>query len=101
MVALAAGAPGAGEAYNLASGRETTLGELAHAVVAAAGADKRVTFATGLRSGDPHRWVADVGRVPPSARRRPGRSQRGWRRRRAGSAGWPAMPCRSPPWSGR
>ncbi len=63
IVALARSAPALGEAYNVASGRSTTLAELADAVVAACGASADVEFTGTVRAGDPVHWAADASRA--------------------------------------
>lgn len=52
-----------GEAYNLASGVETTIRDLAARVIAALGANAAVTFDQQIRRGDPVRWKADLSRI--------------------------------------
>ena len=59
LVTLAHAAPARGEAYNLASGRPTSLEELATLLVEAAGAEVDTHFSGELRSGDPVRWDGD------------------------------------------
>jgi UDP-glucose 4-epimerase len=49
-----------GEAYNIASGEETTIAVLARALVTALGTGTTVEFSGLERRGDPHRWRADV-----------------------------------------
>jgi UDP-glucose 4-epimerase len=63
MIALAERAPGAGEIYNVASGRETTMGELAHGILAACKRTKSVEFGDSLRPGDPHRYAGATERI--------------------------------------
>lgn len=58
-VALARSAPGTGEAYNIASGRPTTIGELVHTIVSEASPGRVVEFTGELRPGDPLRWEGD------------------------------------------
>lgn len=60
LTAVARRAPLEGEAYNLASGTETTLGELAAAVLLVAGSDTAVEFSGQVREGDPVRWCGDI-----------------------------------------
>ena len=59
LVTLAASAPASGEAYNLASGQPTTLGELASLLIEAVGGGAEATFTGELRTGDPIRWDGD------------------------------------------
>lgn len=63
LVALARSAPARGEAYNIASGRPTTLSELAHEIVASLGLESEVEFTGSLRAGDPVRWDGEAGRA--------------------------------------
>lgn len=63
MVALARRAPARGEAYNLATGRATTLAELATGLVAGAGVDAEVRFTGVLRPGDARYWYGDASRA--------------------------------------
>ncbi len=60
---LARAAPAAGEAYNIASGRPTTLSELTDRLLAAAGQPGPAVFTGTLRPGDPRRWDGDGGRA--------------------------------------
>lgn len=59
LAAVAGSGSFAGEPYNVASGAETTVADLAHALVAAIGGPG-VEFSGVERRGDPHRWRADV-----------------------------------------
>ncbi|HET7572556.1 MAG TPA: NAD-dependent epimerase/dehydratase family protein [Gaiellaceae bacterium] len=63
LVALAESAPARGEAYNIASGRPTTLRELAEEIVASLGLETPVEFTGALRPGDPVRWDGDASRA--------------------------------------
>lgn len=60
VVCLARSAPAAGEAYNIASGRPTSLGELVTAIVDEASPDLAVEFTGEVRPGDPLRWEGDA-----------------------------------------
>jgi len=51
------------EVYNLASGRETTIAEIAHLLVNALGIPARIEFEGLQRPGDPSRWAADMSRL--------------------------------------
>jgi UDP-glucose 4-epimerase len=62
-VVLAQAAPGRGEAVNIATGRPTTLGELAHALLIALGLDTEICFSGGERPGDQIRMVGDPSRA--------------------------------------
>ncbi len=53
----------AAEAYNLASGQETRIADLARAVVEALGTRREFRFSGIPRAGDPLRWCADVTRM--------------------------------------
>jgi UDP-glucose 4-epimerase len=59
LVTLAASAPASGEAYNLASGQPTTLGELASLLIDAVGCGAEARFTGEIRPGDPIRWDGD------------------------------------------
>jgi UDP-glucose 4-epimerase len=63
LVTLAREAPAEGEAYNIASGVETTLGELADLLIEATGGAQRAEFSGVVRPGDPWRWVGDPSRA--------------------------------------
>lgn len=56
-------APGVGEAYNIASGKATTLSELAGLLVETGGSRAIVRFAGTARVGDPFRWRGDPARA--------------------------------------
>lgn len=61
---LATAAPARGEAYNLASGRETTLSELATLAKRVLGREEVPTIFEGnVRAGDPLNWRADISRI--------------------------------------
>ena len=63
LVALARVAPAEGEAYNICSGRGTTLGELAAAIVTLIGSSTEISFAETPPGHDPIAWIGDPGRV--------------------------------------
>ena len=63
MLTLARNAPAQGEAYNIASGVETTLGELVDLLIEAIGGAMRAEFSGAVRPGDPWRWVGDPSRA--------------------------------------
>jgi UDP-glucose 4-epimerase len=63
IVALARDAPGEGEAYNLASGRATSLRELADALLFAAGAAGSVRFVGDQARGNPAHWCGDTSKA--------------------------------------
>lgn len=63
LVLLARGAEADGEAYNLASGRSTSLQELATLLVEAAGLEADVEFTGEVRAGDPLHWTGDPRRA--------------------------------------
>jgi UDP-glucose 4-epimerase len=60
---LAEGAPCQAEAYNLASGRETTIKELAELVVALSGRKIAIDFDRQNPKGNPLNWQADISRM--------------------------------------
>jgi len=60
---LATRAPCEGEAYNLASGREVTITELAATLLAALDSEVRPTFDGHPTPGDPLHWQADIARI--------------------------------------
>lgn len=58
--------PGAefhGEAYNIASGREVRIRDLAGRLIVALGEDSELRFTGQPRLGDPLRWCADISRI--------------------------------------
>lgn len=56
-------APFEGEAYNVGSGVETPIRELAALLIATLGVSGPVSFSGTPRGGDPSNWCADVGRI--------------------------------------
>lgn len=52
-----------GEIYNLSTGRETTIAELANLLIAATGANVEAQFDGNARPGDPLNWRADVSKI--------------------------------------
>ena len=56
-------APAEGEIYNLSTGRETTIAELAGHLIAALGMNVVPTFDGKTRAGDPLNWRADVSKL--------------------------------------
>jgi len=60
---LATAGPASGEIYNLASGRETTIEELARLILGVLGRDVPLSFDGVNPSGNPLRWQADIGRI--------------------------------------
>jgi UDP-glucose 4-epimerase len=63
LVTLAQRAPGEGEAFNVSSGRATTLEEITGTLVEVGGFGAEVTFTGELRAGDPLRWEGDPRRA--------------------------------------
>jgi UDP-glucose 4-epimerase len=63
LLVLARRAPALGEAYNVASGVGTPLGELVPAILRAVGSDAPVAFTGSVRQGDPLRWEGDPTRA--------------------------------------
>jgi UDP-glucose 4-epimerase len=53
----------AGEPYNVATGRETTIAELAGLLLDALDSSAEVTFSGAPRQGDPSNWRADIDRI--------------------------------------
>jgi UDP-glucose 4-epimerase len=60
IVRLAQKAPAEGEAYNLASGRATSLRELADALLQAAGSTSSAVFIADQAPGNPKHWYGDT-----------------------------------------
>ncbi|MEQ1861189.1 MAG: NAD-dependent epimerase/dehydratase family protein [Chthoniobacteraceae bacterium] len=60
---LAEKAPGCGEAVNLASGRETTIAELARLAASALGSQAEPVFDGEQTPGQPVNWRADIGAI--------------------------------------
>jgi UDP-glucose 4-epimerase len=58
-----AAAPACGEAYNVASGVETSVAEIARTLLATVRPDATLTFSGEQRPGDPLRWRADVSAI--------------------------------------
>jgi len=56
-------APMQGERYNVASGEETTIYELATALMPMLGLQRRVEFGAAENAGDPKNWRADITRI--------------------------------------
>lgn len=63
LALLAARAPGKGEAYNLATGRETTIATLAGEIVRSLGVAIEPQFDGRVSEGEPLRWRADIERI--------------------------------------
>jgi nucleoside-diphosphate-sugar epimerase len=63
LATIASAAAFDGEAYNVASGPETTVAALGHALVKALGTGATIEFSGRERRGDPHRWRADVSAI--------------------------------------
>jgi len=63
IVALARNAPADGEAYNLASGRATTLRALADALLEAAGSNTEALFVSEQTPGNPVHWYGDAAKA--------------------------------------
>jgi UDP-glucose 4-epimerase len=60
---LAMKAPCQGEIYNLASGREVTVAELAAILLTSLGSQGRPIFDGHATPGDPLRWRADIAKI--------------------------------------
>lgn len=52
-----------GEVYNVASGRETSIGELAEKLCGELDARPRFVFSGSVRPGDPEKWTVDITRL--------------------------------------
>jgi UDP-glucose 4-epimerase len=63
LVVLARAAAAGGEAYNLATGRSTSLHELATTLVEVSGMEADVEFTGEVRPGDPLHWTGDSQRA--------------------------------------
>jgi UDP-glucose 4-epimerase len=63
LVTIAERATFTGESYNVGSGEETTIAQLADLVIAALGTGGAPVFRGVEREGDPARWRADIGRL--------------------------------------
>jgi UDP-glucose 4-epimerase len=60
---LAEGAPMQAEAYNVASGVETSVAEIARGLVAVLAPTSTIEFSGSQRPGDPLRWRADISAI--------------------------------------
>ena len=60
LLLLSGSASFSGEVYNLASGKETTIGELALRLIHLLGRDVPIAFDGIQTPGDPLRWQADI-----------------------------------------
>jgi UDP-glucose 4-epimerase len=63
LALLSEKAPAEGEIYNLSTGRETTIAELAGHLIAALGMNVVPQFDGKTRAGDPLNWRADVSKL--------------------------------------
>ncbi|MGB8166696.1 MAG: NAD-dependent epimerase/dehydratase family protein [Chthoniobacteraceae bacterium] len=63
LFALAESAPAQGEIYNLASGREVSIGELACLLLAELAPNLEATFDGRATPGDPLNWCADLSKI--------------------------------------
>jgi UDP-glucose 4-epimerase len=63
LLLLAEKAPCEGEVYNLASGREVTIAELARTVLAALGSKIEPNFDGAATPGNPLHWRADISKI--------------------------------------
>ena len=63
LAAVASAAAFEGEAYNVASGVETSIRELAELLLDAFGVHAEIEFSGAGRRGDPTRWLADIGAI--------------------------------------
>jgi UDP-glucose 4-epimerase len=60
---VAAGAPAIGEVYNVATGREVTIAELAHLLLTELAPDLQPEFDGQATPGNPLNWRADIGKL--------------------------------------
>jgi UDP-glucose 4-epimerase len=60
LAVLAEQAPANGEIYNLSTGRETTIAELAALLIVITGVRTEARFDGRSRAGDPLNWRADI-----------------------------------------
>lgn len=58
---VAARAPLQGEVYNVASGTECSIGNLAETLCAILGAQPQFVYSGSVRPGDPEKWAVDIG----------------------------------------
>ena len=63
LVLLAENAPAQGEIYNLATGRETSIAELAELILGVLDPSALPVFDGINPSGNPLRWQADISRI--------------------------------------
>lgn len=63
LAVLAEQAPANGEIYNLSTGRETTIAELAALLIEITGVRTEVCFDGRSRAGDPLNWRADISKL--------------------------------------
>jgi UDP-glucose 4-epimerase len=63
LLTIARTAPARGEPYNVASGKETTLGELAETLRRVTRIETDFEFSGQVRTGDPLRWTGDPSRA--------------------------------------
>lgn len=63
LALLAEKAPAEGEIYNVASGRETTIADLATLLASTLEVDVTAQFDGEVRAGDPLNWRADIGKI--------------------------------------
>lgn len=63
VLAIIRNAPFEGEFYNVASGTETTVRDLADRLVSLVAPGRPLEFSGEIRPGDPQRWRADISRI--------------------------------------
>ncbi len=56
-------APMKGDIYNLSTGTEVSINELAHLILKTCGIQKEIKFDGDLRSGNPLNWNADISKI--------------------------------------
>ncbi len=63
VLVLLDNAPFNGETYNVATGQSVTTLEIGQAVSSAMGLSPKMIFTGSIRRGDPHKWLADIGKL--------------------------------------
>ncbi len=63
MMLVAEWAPLKGEVYNVASGRECSINELAEVLCQIIHVRPRFFYSGSVRPGDPEKWSVDIGRL--------------------------------------
>ena len=63
LLLIASGAPGHGEAYNVASGKSTTIAELVDMICELQNVHPKRRYSGKTRPGEPERWEVDIERL--------------------------------------